>query len=245
MVETVLAMMSIEVMLNLGMLMVMLMLLMTTMIMFMPIKNPQGLVIALFLKSVCASLMMTMVCKQNGQPSELSDLSSALPLRKVFLLERRVVVQTRLVVVVMVMMMLVMSMMMEVGWRVLAMMSIEVMLSMGMLMVMLMLLAIVMIMITTIKNPKGLAIARVLKCDCELDVDDNDLRAKLGELTSSATLARPSLQCVPQSVGENRPTLASNSEGPAEIEAMVVMMIVEYDVIDDDVWDAHDDGSAG
>ena len=59
------------------------------------------------------------------------------------------------------------------------------------------------------------------------------------------TLARPSLQRVHQSVDENRPTLANNSEGPAEIEAMMVMMIVEYDVIADDVWDAHDDGSDG
>ena len=39
--------------------------------------------------------------------------------------------------------------------------------------------------------------------------------------------------------------MSHNNVGPAEIEAMMVMMIVEYDVIDDDVWDAHDDGSDG
>ena len=48
-----LATMSIKVMLNIGMLMVMLMFLMTTVIMCMPIKNPQGLVMALVLNCGC------------------------------------------------------------------------------------------------------------------------------------------------------------------------------------------------
>ena len=48
-----LATMSIEVMFNIGMLMVMLMFLMTTVIMCMAIKNPQGLVMALVLNCGC------------------------------------------------------------------------------------------------------------------------------------------------------------------------------------------------
>ena len=39
--------------------------------------------------------------------------------------------------------------------------------------------------------------------------------------------------------------MSHNNVRPAEIEAMMVMMLVEYDVVDDDVWDAHDDGSDG
>ena len=46
-------MMSIKVTFNIGMLMVMLMFLMATVIMCMPIKNPQGLVMALVLNCGC------------------------------------------------------------------------------------------------------------------------------------------------------------------------------------------------
>ena len=69
-------------------------------------------------------------------------------------------------------------------------------------------------------------------------------------------MTKVTIPCAPAQKGCSRPQwrsqgiifahkMSHKNVGPAEFEAMMVMMLVEYDVVDDDVWDAHDDGSDG
>ena len=71
-------------------------------------------------------------------------------------------------------------------------------------------------------------------------------------LARMVVMTKVTIPCAPAQKGWSRSQgiifphkMSHKNVRPAEFEAMMVMMLVEYDVVDDDVWDAHDDGSDG